>query len=343
MTTKFNIKDTVVAFDWGRPYEAVVVKTKENEEQSMVFIHFKGWSRKYDAWYESKNIALKSDEERIKVLHAEFAGKQQEAMAAKQQARREAREAKKAAEAEEQAAEESKKRKRERTREEELAWKERMNELKRNRAVLAQSDLADEDEEDRELLSKLELPYNIKRHLVDEWNLVTTEPKRLVHLPRTHTVENIFAEYIANKKKELGKKTEEDFEEDGKNLEEQLQEFQDVVDGLIVWFDRALPMTLLYRQERGQYNKIMQKLSKAVGEGELETESPAPSKVYGVEHLARMFVRMASLMRGIYVKADDINIFYEKVADFLRFLNKEHKKYTTLEDYLAHDEVMADD
>ena len=36
-----------------------------------------------------------------------------------------------------------------------------MNELKRNGAVLATSDLADEDE-DRELLSKLALPYNVK-------------------------------------------------------------------------------------------------------------------------------------------------------------------------------------
>ena len=191
-----------------------------------------------------------------------------------------ARDAKKAAEAESLAVEESKKRKRERTKEEELAWKERMNELKRNRAVLAQSDLVDEDEEDRELLSKLALPYNLKRHLVDEWNLVTTEPKRLIYLPRTHTVEMIFAEYIAFKRKELSKKTAEEFEEDGKGLEEQLQEFQDIVDGLIVWFDRALPMTLLYRQERGQYNKIMQKLSKPTGEGELETEAPAPSGVW---------------------------------------------------------------
>ena len=338
--SKFNIKDTVVAFDWGRPYEAVVVQTKENEEQSMVFIHFKGWSRKYDAWYDSKNIALKSDEERIKVLHAEFAGKQQAAQSAKLQAKREEREAKKAAAAEAEANEESNKRKRERSREEEMAWKERMNELKRNRAVLATSDLADEDEEDRELLSKLALPYNVKRHLVDEWNLVTTEPKRLIFLPRPYTVEKIFAEYIVHKRKELSKKTEEDFEEDGKNLEEQLQEYQDVVDGLIVWFDRALPMTLLYRQERGQYNKMMQKLG--TGEG-VERETPAPSKLYGVEHLARMFVRMAGLMRGIYVKADDMNIFYDKVADFLKFLNKEHKRYTTLEDYLSHEDVMAED
>ena len=65
--------------------------------------------------------------------------------------------------------------------------------------------------------------------------------------------------------------------------------------------------------------------------------------MYGVEHLARMFVRMAGLMRGIYVKADDINIFYEKVSDFLKFLNKEHKRFSTLEDYLAHDEIMSDD
>ena len=92
-----------------------------------------------------------------------------------------------------------------------------MNELKRNRAVLATSDLADEDEEDRELLSKLALPYNVKRHLVDEWNLVTTEPKRLIFLPSLYS-QKIFAEYIVQRER-TEQKDEEDFEEDGKNLE----------------------------------------------------------------------------------------------------------------------------
>ena len=56
-----------------------------------------------------------------------------------------------------------------------------------------------------------------------------------------------------------------------------------------------------------------------------------------------MFVRMAGLMRGIYVKTDDMNIFYDKVANFLKFLNKEHKRYATLEDHLSHEDVAAED
>ena len=89
----------------------------------------------------------------------------------------------------------------------------------------------------------------MKRHLVDEWNLVTTEPKRLIYCPEP-TVDMIFSEYIAFKRKELSKKTAEELEEDGKGLEEQLQEFQDIVDGLIVWFDRATYDTAVSPGER---------------------------------------------------------------------------------------------
>ena len=94
--SKFNIKDTVVAFDWGRPYRGRGCADQGEQEQSMVFIHFKGWSRKYDAWYDSKNIALKSDEE-FKVLHA-GSRRATGGPSAKLRAKREEREAKAAAE-----------------------------------------------------------------------------------------------------------------------------------------------------------------------------------------------------------------------------------------------------
>ena len=76
----------------------------------MVFIHFKGWSRKYDAWYDAKNIALKSDEEKLKYYKLKVMNKQQESLAAKKEARKMARDAKKAAEAESGAVEEESKR-----------------------------------------------------------------------------------------------------------------------------------------------------------------------------------------------------------------------------------------
>ena len=114
----------------------------------------------------------------------------------------------------------------------------------------------------------------------------------------------------------------------------ELGDFKDVIDGLIVWFDRALPITLLYRQERAQYDKI---------KADMEQNGLTPSKVYGGEHVARMFVRMASLTRGIYVKQDDVDSFYEKISDFLKFFGKKENaaKYFVLEGYVEAEAALA--
>lgn len=322
MSKEFKIGDSVLAYDYGRPYESIVVNTlqEEGDVQSMAFVHFRGWARKYDAWYNCSDLAHKDDEEARETLHKRLGDP---AVSAKVGAKMTAVKKGAPLDMDEEEAEalssSAKGNKKKRMREQDQQYKEKINELKRNRGVLAQSDLTDEGEEDRKLLSKLALPYALKRHLVDEWSLITAEPKRLIALPREYTVERIFADYMAFKAT--------------KCREEELSDFKDVADGLVVWFDRALPMTLLYRQERAQYDQKMQ---------ESEDKELTPSKVYGGEHLARMFVRMAALMRGIYVKQEDVDSFYEKIADFLKFFAKKDNvsKYFVLESYLEVEEAL---
>jgi len=51
-----------------------------------------------------------------------------------------------------------------------------------------------------------------------------------------------------------------------------------MLDGIQLYFDRALGNILLYRFEREQYNNIIK-----------ENEEKSMSEVYGVEHLIRLF------------------------------------------------------
>jgi mortality factor 4-like protein 1 len=328
MSTEFKVGDTVCAYDLGRPYDAVVVNTMQEDggdTQNMAFVHFRGWNRKYDSWYLCSDLAYKDDVEACMALHARLGDPTVSTkFTAKKSGGNENADATDEMDLEEEdgrpSSSSSRGTKKKRQRIEDQHMKEKLNELKRNRGVLAQSDLTDEGDEDRKLLSKLALPYAVKRHLVDEWSLITAEPKRLIALPRKYTVDRIFAEYMAFKAKKCN--------------ERELSDVKDVVDGLIVWFDRALPITLLYRQERPQYDHIVQ---------EIEKNDLTPSKVYGGEHLARMFVRMASLMRGIYVKPEGADLFYGKIADFLKFFSKKDNvsKYFVLENYLEAEEALA--
>jgi mortality factor 4-like protein 1 len=59
-----------------------------------------------------------------------------------------------------------------------------------------------------------------------------------------------------------------------------------VIQGLQIYFDKALGCNLLYRLERQQYSDIRKKYVTG-GHVQLE-ETKAMSEVYGAEHLARM-------------------------------------------------------
>jgi hypothetical protein len=60
-------------------------------------------------------------------------------------------------------------------------------------------------------------------------------------------------------------------------------EFEDFVNGLVAYFDKALSHCLLFPSERAQARA-------ALGGGAL------PSSVYGAEHLLRLFVKLPELL-----------------------------------------------
>ena len=55
----------------------------------------------------------------------------------------------------------------------------------------------------------------------------------------------------------------------------------EIVKGLRCYFDRALPVILLYHKERHQYREAV-------------TDNVSPSTIYGAEHLLRLFGTLSS-------------------------------------------------
>jgi len=56
---KFNVGDMVLARDTvksGEFYLAKVIKVKKNDEGTNYFVHYQGWSWKWDIWLHSNHV-----------------------------------------------------------------------------------------------------------------------------------------------------------------------------------------------------------------------------------------------------------------------------------------------
>ncbi|KAJ3260097.1 Esa1p-associated factor [Boothiomyces macroporosus] len=113
---------------------------------------------------------------------------------------------------------------------------------------------------------KISVPESLKSQLVEDWEQVTKNQKLLPLPAETSAIQildNFFTHY-----KENGKR-KKDGQEDS---------MQQVVEGLKVYFEKALGSILLYRNERQQYIQIQKNHpDKSIGE------------IYGVHHLLRLF------------------------------------------------------
>lgn len=71
-------------------------------------------------------------------------------------------------------------------------------ESKQRKKRLLQTDMFDEEENNTSVL-KLQIPLTLKKHLVDEWKIVTKPPFRMLSLPRSFTVTDVISEFLLYK------------------------------------------------------------------------------------------------------------------------------------------------
>jgi len=151
---------------------------------------------------------------------------------------------------------------------------------------------------------KVPIPEGLKAQLVDDWENVTKN-QQLVPVPRNPKVVQILEMYREAKKdkKSAGRETRTD------------DILSEVVQGIKLYFDKALGNMLLYRFERHQYVEVRKK-----------NPDKEMSEVYGAEHLLRLFVQMPSLIAHTNMDHDSINLLREHLVEFLKFMHKHHKQ-----------------
>ncbi|KAJ9562364.1 hypothetical protein OSB04_007524 [Centaurea solstitialis] len=145
---------------------------------------------------------------------------------------------------------------------------------------------------------KIQIPSALKKQLVDDWEFVNHQDK-LVKLPRSPNVDDILAKYLEYRSKKDGMMTDA---------------VGEILKGLRCYFDRALPVILLYNKERKQYH-------------ELVTDNISPSTIYGAEHLLRLFVKLPELLPYVNIEEDLATRLQQKFLDFLKFLQKNQSSF----------------
>lgn len=149
-----------------------------------------------------------------------------------------------------------------------------------------------------EKLVKIQIPSTLKKQLVDDWEFVTQQNK-LVKLPRSPNVDGILAKYLEYRTKKDGTMADS---------------IGEILKGLRSYFDKALPVILLYKKERQQYHDVV-------------LDNISPSTIYGAEHLLRLFVKLPELLAYVNIEEETLNRMQQKLLDFLKFLQKNQSMF----------------
>lgn len=147
-----------------------------------------------------------------------------------------------------------------------------------------------------EKLVNIHIPLTLKKQLFDDCEFVTHLGK-LIKLPRAPNVEEILKLYLDYRCKKDGTVSDS---------------VREIFKGIRAYFNKALPVMLLYKSERQQYEHTI-------------TEDIHPSTVYGAEHLLRLFVKLPELLLRADIEEDTLVELQQKMVDFLKFLHKNQK------------------
>lgn len=299
-TPRFKVDDRIFAFDDTSDlfYEAVIRQTRcdggaiavtdvsENNYNSdnneslrwSYLVHYNGWNSRWDKWLSPDKLVPDTPENREKCLEALRKRKQEKQLS-------------------EQAEIRPKKQQRRN-----LSAAPGNQNKQLNAAFTYYQDYCS-------------LPLTLKTVLVEEsekigYNDENQENKcarfRLVHnLPAAVTARQVISHFMKKKIKQINKSSENNSAGTGNSSQQQANatptadQVQSFCKGLVDLFQEALPVCLLYPQERPQYESFIKNYN-----NEARDKTWKLVDVYGCEYLLRLFVRLPALMQQSRSSAD---------------------------------------
>ena len=200
---------------------------------------------------------------------------------------------------------------------------------------------------------RIVLPFTLKKVMVEEWELITL-CGMVPRLPSGVPIQKALDRFLQNKLRQLGivpngadggsgadgicGGSEEEEKKDGDPAEESAEleamenaeleamteddetakkrrEWEIMVNGVAQYFNEALPVHLLYEQERTHHRVIMRSDDPML-------EGKFPSEIYGCEYLLRLMVQFPTLLSESGLPESDMKAILSKMNELLRFLQK---------------------
>ncbi|XP_073288912.1 protein MRG1-like isoform X2 [Primulina huaijiensis] len=265
----FSEGEKVLAYHGPRIYEAKVQKAEFRKNEWRYFVHYLGWSKNWDEWVGMDRLMKYNEENILK----------QQALDKKVGVDKNTKSGRSAQTKPKSSTD----------------GKVDKEEVKNNvtKGKKRKADSGTEDNPAAEKLIKIQIPPTLKKKLVDDWEFITQQDK-LVKLPRSPCVDDVFTKYLEYRSKKDGMMTDA---------------VGEIFNGLRCYFDKALPVILLYEKEHQQYRDLI-------------SESVFPSSIYGVEHLLRLFVKLPELLAHVSIEEETLIRLQQKLLEFLKFLQK---------------------
>jgi len=146
----------------------------------------------------------------------------------------------------------------------------------------------DNDDELNKVLTS-DLPMQLQKQLYRDWQYIFKR-KFLVPLPRSPSASEILDNFAKTTQGE--------------------KEFEEVVDGIRLYFDKCLGTLLLYRFERHQYVEIVK-----------QYPSKSLSEIYGAEHLLRLTIKLPQIIKDLDMEEKAKDIIRSCILDLLKYMN----------------------
>lgn len=305
---KYRPGSLVLAYHGPLVYEAKVLKYREKGKQFVeigdgkseplqanripkfladddtYFLHYKGWSSKWDEWVST---------ERILELNDANLGLSRELRNARKNAI-ERLDSSKDSDSESKGSSDKKRKAKGTPESQPLSKSTSMNgtsESKSNGVGRKRSKVDSRNSYD----IMIPLRPQLKSLLVDDWEFMTKDHK-LVDLKQCTPVTKILDSFYAYKTTVA--------------KDEALDITREAMDGLRIFFDKSLTLTLLYRFERLQYSDLLE-----------ENPDMRPSDVYGLEHLLRLLSILPAQISMTTMDAVSINVMMAEMKALLEYLD----------------------
>ncbi|PPQ90484.1 hypothetical protein CVT25_014767 [Psilocybe cyanescens] len=285
----FNAQERVLCYHGPLIYEAKVLKTKTFETPSPTtgvagphyLVHYKGWKQTWDEWVPASRL-LKLTEANLAIqknLQQANPGNIHGGSTASKTQNKSA-----------------------------VGVKDNISTraVTRKDGTRGTKRAREEDDSNKKPDMKLNVPEVLKSILVDDWEAVTKN-SQLVSLPREPNVVQVladFAEYVKTTKPP--------------HLKEPTLVIQTVVEGLQIYFDKALGSTLLYRFERVQYANVRREYW--TGPKVIVGQEKEMSYIYGAEHLLRMLVSLPQMIAATSLDSESVILIRDYANELMATL-----------------------